>query len=103
MPKKGRYSMPVKGMGPQNADLLECLLRVDREQSLDQRSAGLVDRLLAGGLLDREEGRLILTAAGIERCRSLQHRVESDKQAGMVLASRAADEDAAAGEGNAGS
>jgi len=85
---KSRYSMPVKGMGPQNEDLLECLLRVDREEALDARSAGLVDRLLAGGLLERDGDRLALTSAGVERCRSLQHRVASDKEASKVLAAR---------------
>lgn len=82
--------MPVKGMGLQNADLLECLLRVDREEPLDERSAGLIDRLLDGGLLELVEGSLSLTCAGVERCRSLQHRVASDKEATRVLAERVA-------------
>lgn len=89
LPKKSRYSMPIRGMGSQSADLLECLLRIDREEPLDERSEGLMERLLAGGLLERRNGRLVLTSAGIERCRSLQLRASSDKEAVKILRGRA--------------
>lgn len=85
--------MSVKDMEPQNTDLLECLLRIDREQVLDERSVGLVDRLFKAGLIEQESGRPTLTAAGIERCRSLQHRAAGDKEAAKVLAARASTRD----------
>ena len=69
-------------------DLLECLLRIDQNLSLDERASALLDRLVEGGLVDREGACLALTTAGIERCRSLQHRIASDEEAAKVLAAR---------------
>lgn len=88
MTKRERFSRSIHNIGSQDLDLLECLLRIDSQQPVDKRAADLTDRLVEGGLVDREKGDLKLTPAGVERCRSLQHRVASDKEAAKVLATR---------------
>ena len=88
MTKRDRFSRSIHHIGSQDLDLLECLLRIDLQQPLDEQAGELIDRLIEGGLVDRENGDLRLTSAGVERCRSLQHRVASDKEAAKVLAAR---------------
>ena len=88
MIQRDRFSTPIGTIGSQDLDLLECLLRIDQNHRLDERADGLLDRLVEGGLVDSENGNLSLTPAGVERCRSLQHRVASDKEAAKVLAAR---------------
>jgi hypothetical protein len=88
MTKRERFSRSIHNIDSQDLDLLECLLRIDLQQPLDERAGNLIDRLVEGGLVDRENGDLKLTPAGVERCRSLQHRVSSDQEAAKVLAAR---------------
>ncbi|GAB3366292.1 hypothetical protein GCM10027431_08040 [Lysobacter rhizosphaerae] len=88
MTERDRFSRSIHNIDSQDLDLLECLLRIDQHRPLDVRANGLLDRLVEGGLVDRENGDLSLTPAGVERCRSLQHRVASDKEAAKVLAAR---------------
>jgi hypothetical protein len=88
MDDQARYSIDVVAADQQQIDLLECLLRIDRGEPLDGRAAGLRDRLVEAGLVDSTEGGLRLTPAGIERCRSLQYRIASDREAAKVLAER---------------
>ena len=88
MPDKERYSMAVGGIGQQELDLLECLLRVDLGHHLDPRAQDMLERLIEAGLVDTADGETALTFAGIERCQSLQHRVAGDKEAAKVLADR---------------
>lgn len=88
MPDTVRYSMKIGSMGQQEIDLLECLLRIDRDQTLDARAGDMRDRLIDEGLVDCAGANLSLTFAGIERCRSLQHRIAGDKEAAKVLADR---------------
>jgi len=88
MTKTDRFSKSIHNIDSQDLDLLECFLRIDQHHRLDERASGLLDRLVEGGLVDRENGDLSLTPAGVERCRSLQHRVASDKEAAKVLAAR---------------
>ncbi|RZA13981.1 MAG: hypothetical protein EOP93_19375 [Lysobacteraceae bacterium] len=83
-----RYSMKIGNIGQQEIDLLECLVRIDLGQALDARAAGLCGRLIEGGLVRHSDEGLALTPAGIERCRSLQHRIAGDKEAARVLAAR---------------
>lgn len=83
-----RYSMAIEGMGQQELDLLECLQRIDLGKELDSRAAELVNRLVAAGLVDDDNGMLTLTAAGIRRCQSLQHRQAGDAAAVRVLDER---------------
>ncbi len=83
-----RYSIAVVAASQQQIDLLECLVRIDRGEPLDCRASALKDRLVESGLVDEVEGTLRLTSAGIERCRSLQFRVSSDREAARVRTER---------------
>ena len=88
MTDQRRYSIDVVATDQQQIDLLECLVRIDRGEVLDGRAAGLRSRLVEAGLVDETDGTLKLTPAGIERCRSLQHRMSSDREAARVLVAR---------------
>ena len=83
-----RYSMKIGNMGQQEIDLLECLLRIDLGQRLDARADSMRDRLVEAGLVAQRSGELALTPAGIERCRSLQHRIAGDREAAKVISER---------------
>src|SRR3546814_17210717 len=80
-------SIGVGNIGQQELDLLECLNRIDTHQPLDPRAEDMLERLIEAGLVN-SNGDLSLTFAGIERCRSLKHRVAGDKEAAKVLAER---------------
>lgn len=84
----GRYSGTVGHMGGDDIDLLECLLRIDLHQAMDDRAHGLIDRIVDAGLADRQGDELSLTHAGVQRCKSLQHRVASDQEAVRQLQQR---------------
>lgn len=88
MADEARYSMEVGDISQQKLDLLECLLRIDRNLALDSRADAMLERLIESGLVDRSGEETKLTLAGIERCQSLQHRVAGDKEAAKVLAAR---------------
>ncbi|MEP6633573.1 MAG: hypothetical protein ABJA62_05130 [Luteimonas sp.] len=72
--------------------LLECLANIDRHVEPDFGSEAFRQRLLDSGLVELQDDKLVLTPAGIERCRALHHRVAADKEAEKVLAERAADD-----------
>lgn len=80
--------MLIGDMGQEEKDLFECLLRINSDQPLDDRADALLGRLVRAGLVDSEDGRLTLTAAGIRRCQSLQQRAYGDEEAARVLAHR---------------
>jgi hypothetical protein len=88
VPGPERYSGRVVDIGGDDLDLLECLLRIDLGQALDARAQGLLTRIVDGGLADRSAAGLSLTHAGVQRCKSLQHRVASDREAARVLEER---------------
>lgn len=79
--------------------LLEVLKRVDQDEVLTQDDSKIRSRLVESGLIvDDAEGPR-LTAAGVEMCKSLQHRVAADAQVEKILQKR---EDAAKpGDGQA--
>jgi hypothetical protein len=83
-----RYNASVEPISRDQLDLFECLVRIDRGELLDARAHALLERLVEGGLVDRDGSTLTLTAAGVERCRALQHRIASDKEAARILAER---------------
>lgn len=85
---EGRYAGMVGHMGGDDIDLLECLLRIDLHEPMDDRAHGLVDRIVDAGLADRQADSLSLTHAGVQRCKSLQHRVASDQEALRLLQQR---------------
>jgi hypothetical protein len=82
------YSIEVGEISQQELDLLECLVRIDQREALDARAGDLLERLIEAGLVDSFDGDLSLTVAGIERCRSLQHRIAGDSEAAKVIAGR---------------
>ncbi len=68
--------------------LLDVLDRIDQYHEPALNSSALRQRLLDNGLVVVEDGVLRLTDAGIERCKSLHHRVIADAEAAAVLAER---------------
>lgn len=68
--------------------LLDVLKRVDQGDELTSAETEIRQRLYDSGLAMEGEGALQLTAAGIELCKSLQHRVAADAQAEKILQKR---------------
>ena len=68
--------------------LLEVLHSIDQGIELNAGQSEVRQRLVESGLaVDAEDG-IKLTSAGIELCKSLQHRVAADTQAAKVLQQR---------------
>jgi hypothetical protein len=68
--------------------LLEVLHSIDQGIELNAGQSDVRQRMVESGLaVDGEEG-IKLTSAGIELCKSLQHRVAADEQAAKVLQQR---------------
>ena len=68
--------------------LLEVLHSIDQGVELNAGQSEVRQRMVESGLaVDGEEG-IRLTSAGIELCKSLQHRVAADTQAAKVLQQR---------------
>lgn len=82
--------MEILPAGQDEVDLLDCMLRIDREEALDPRAGGLCLRLVAAGLVDDDEGKLSLTSGGIERSQSIQHWIAADRACETVLRRRKA-------------
>jgi len=68
--------------------LLEVLKRVDRGDELTATETEIRQRLYDSGLAAEGADGLRLTTAGIELCKSLQHRVAADAQAEKILQKR---------------
>lgn len=74
--------------------LLDVLQRIDQGQPLTRHSQVLRDRLVTTALVEPglivpgEENNLRLTDAGVERCKSLRHRVAADAEALLVIRDR---------------
>ena len=68
--------------------LLEVLHSIDQGVELNAGQSEVRQRMVDSGLaVDAEDG-IKLTSAGIELCKSLQHRVAADTQAAKVLQQR---------------
>lgn len=68
--------------------LLELLVEID-QASRAVHTKALKARLVDVGLVEADgDGELKLTDAGVERCKSLHHRVRADKEAADVLKER---------------
>ena len=68
--------------------LLEVLHSIDQGIELNAGQSEVRQRLVESGLaLDADDG-IKLTSAGVELCKSLQHRVAADTQAAKVLQQR---------------
>ena len=71
--------------------LLDVLNRIDQQVELTHGDTEIRQRMVDSGLISDDENGLRLTTAGIELCKSLQHRVAADAQAEKVLQKRAAE------------
>jgi hypothetical protein len=67
--------------------LLEVLKRIDSGE-LDAGDSQVMPRLLEDGLITEAPHGATLTLAGIELCKSLQHRVAADSQAAKIIQQR---------------
>lgn len=68
--------------------LLEVLQRVDQHVLLSDEDSAIRLRMVESGLISDGEYGLELTTAGIELCKSLQHRVAADAQAAKIVQER---------------
>lgn len=68
--------------------LLEVLRRIDQGDELTSAETEIRKRLYDSGLATECDASLQLTTAGIELCKSLQHRVAADAQAEKILQKR---------------
>lgn len=68
--------------------LLDVLERIDQGLEHGPNAGHLLERLVEVGLLEKAEGGLVLTDAGVERCKSLHHRVAADAEAALVVRER---------------
>jgi hypothetical protein len=73
--------------------LLEVLHRVDQAIDMETGHGEILARLLESGLITDDKKWPRLTTAGIELCKSLQHRVAADAQAAKIIEQRAVGEE----------
>ena len=77
--------------------LLEVLHSIDQGVELNAGQSEVRTRMVESGLaVDDEEG-IRLTSAGIELCKSLQHRIAADTQVARILQEREDEADTAQG------
>jgi len=72
--------------------LLDVLKRIDQGVELVQGDTAIRQRMVEDGLIEDDANGLRLTTAGIELCKSLQHRVAADAQVEKILRKRACSE-----------
>jgi len=72
--------------------LLDVLHRIDQGVELTHGDSEIRLRMVESGLIHDDADGLRLTSAGVELCKSLQHRVAADAQAEKVLQQRAESE-----------
>jgi hypothetical protein len=70
--------------------LLEVLQRIDQCLPLESGDTQIKLRLVESGLLTADSDPWQLTSAGVELCKSLQHRVAADAQAAKIVEQRQA-------------
>lgn len=80
--------------------LLEVLQRIDQCLPLESGDTRIQERLEESGLATFDGDMPRLTSAGIELCKSLQHRVAADAQAARILEQREAEDAAATKRGD---
>ena len=71
--------------------LLDVLHRIDQGVELTHGDSEIRSRMVEGGLIDDDSEGLRLTAAGVELCKSLQHRIAADAQAEKIRKQREAE------------
>lgn len=72
--------------------LKDFLTRIDQGVELAYGDDAIRKRMVQSALIEDDEPGLHLTSAGLELCKSLQHRVAVDTQAKKALPERAASE-----------
>jgi hypothetical protein len=72
--------------------LLEVLQRIDQAVPQTSGDTEIRQRRVESGLVADDEEPPRLTSAGIELCKSLQHRVAADTQAARIVEAREAEE-----------
>ena len=72
--------------------LLDVLNRIDQGVELVHGDTAIRQRMVESGLIEDDDVGLRLTAAGVELCKSLQHRVAADAQVEKIMQQRAAAE-----------
>jgi len=77
--------------------LLDVLNRIDQGVELVHGDSAIRQRMVDGGLIEDDADGLRLTSAGVELCKSLQHRVAADAQAEKILQQRATSDGSAEG------
>lgn len=82
--------------------LKDFLNRIDQGIELLYGDKAIRLRMIESGLIEEHPDGIRLTSAGIELCKSLQHRVAADAQAEKVLRDRASSEASIPGELGAG-
>jgi hypothetical protein len=80
----------VEPIALEDLALLEVLQRIDQCLPLESGDTGIQQRLIESGLATFDTDMPRLTSAGIELCKSLQHRVAADAQAARILERREA-------------
>jgi hypothetical protein len=75
--------------------LLDVLNRIDQGVELVHGDTAIRQRMVESGLIEDDADGLRLTSAGVELCKSLQHRVAADAQVEKVMRQRASSETAA--------
>lgn len=69
--------------------LLDVLERIDQSLEHGPNAAPLLERLVDVGLVENAgDGAMVLTDAGVERCKSLHHRVAADAEAAVIVMER---------------
>lgn len=71
--------------------LLEVLQRIDQAAPLTSGDTEIRQRPVDSGLVEDDGGLPRLTSAGVELCKSLQHRVAADAQAARIVEAREAE------------
>lgn len=89
------HGKPMDPISLEDLALLEVLQRIDQHVVLTDSDSAIRQRMTDGGLIHEGEGGLELTAAGIELCKSLQHRVAADAQAAKIVRGRGKNADPA--------
>jgi hypothetical protein len=80
--------------------LLEVLQRIDQCLPLESGDTKIQQRLVESGLVVADTDPAMLTSAGIELCKSLQHRVAADAQAAKIIEQREAEDGVGTHDGN---
>lgn len=72
--------------------LLDVLKRIDQGIELVHGDTAIRQRMVEDGLIEDDADGLRLTTAGIELCKSLQHRVAADAQVEKIMQKRTVSE-----------